>query len=192
MCQKPNCRSWKHTDEERSKARDEYRTRLNSQTNGRYNNRFKERFEQYVVECEGDKDSEDEFEDVFDSFVADINAELDLDTEPKEAETSRTYFTTIGSLTSEDAIITSTELSNKALNHAITARDVTFTASWNEDPFTYSNDARSRYTSSVFMGIMIDTGASTKSTARYGQYEALRNVDSTAKLDVSTKGRVSV
>ena len=43
------------------------------------------------------------------------------------------------------------------------------------DPFAYSTaiTIASRYTLTVFMGIMIDIGASRKSIASYGQFQAL-------------------
>jgi hypothetical protein len=41
------------------------------------------------------------------------------------------------------------------------------------------------------MGIMIDTGASRKSTAGYGQFQALQNTENIA-LDTSTAGQVNV
>jgi hypothetical protein len=89
------------------------------------------------------------------------------------------------------------ELAGKAFNYLLTTKDVTVTeattmAMPNDNLFTYSTDIKSRYTLSVFMGIMVDTGASTKSTTGYGQYQALQKVDSSIKLDVSTKGQVSV
>jgi hypothetical protein len=43
------------------------------------------------------------------------------------------------------------------------------------DPFSYNAIATTalRYNSTVFMGIMADTGASKKYTGGYGQFEAL-------------------
>jgi hypothetical protein len=38
------------------------------------------------------------------------------------------------------------------------------------DLFVYSTTAKSRYTSTVFIGIMVNTGASKKSTADYRQF----------------------
>jgi hypothetical protein len=63
------------------------------------------------------------------------------------------------------------------------------------DPFTYTlNTSSSRYTSDVFLGIVVDTGASKKSTAGYGQFRALQqsNPAMELELDTSTKGQVTV
>jgi hypothetical protein len=51
-----------------------------------------------------------------------------------------------------------------------------------------------RYASDVFQGIIIDTGATTKSTAGYSQFQALKqsNPDIELELDISTKGHVTV
>ena len=42
------------------------------------------------------------------------------------------------------------------------------------------------------MGIMVDTGASKKSTGGYGQFEALQAADPSIRLDTSTKGQVNI
>ena len=58
------------------------------------------------------------------------------------------------------------------------------------DPFAYTADA-TRYNDKEFYGIMIDTGASNKSTVGFGQYQAykrLYNVD----LDTTKAGAVNV
>jgi hypothetical protein len=103
-----------------------------------------------------------------------------------------TYFITFRDIASDKATSISMELADKAFNHLLTAADAMTTVAPSDDLFTYSTNIRSRYTSTIFMGIMVDIGASTKSIAGYGQYQALKNVDSSAKLDISTKGQVSV
>jgi hypothetical protein len=52
--------------------------------------------------------------------------------------------------------------------------------------------AKSRYTSIVFVGIMVDTGTSKKFTAGYGQFQALQRVNQNIRLDTLTKGQVSI
>ena len=94
-----------------------------------------------------------------------------------------TYLTTFRDLTSEKATSTCIELANKAFSHSLTAINTTETTTapnttaLNTDPFAYNASTKSRYTSTVFMGIMIDTGASRKSTAGYGQFQALQLTD---------------
>jgi hypothetical protein len=85
----------------------------------------------------------------------------------------------------------SAELANKAYAHLLTAPvDATDTATeacahllttptnatdpaTEADLFVYSTTAKSRYTFTVFIGIMIDTSAFKKSTAGYRQFQAL-------------------
>jgi len=203
VCQKENCRSWKHTEEERNKAKEEYRNRFNDRTKGRFDNRFKERFEQYVADCEGDdsEDSED-FNDVFETLIIDIGSELNSE---KESGSSTAYLTAFGELTPDEATSMSAALANKAFSHSLTSEDMTkptlatdptpATDHFTTDPFTYTlNTSSSRYTSDVFLGIVVDTGASKKSTAGYGQFRALQrsNPAMELELDTSTKGQVTV
>ena len=129
------------------------------------------------------------------------------------------YTTSLGSLTNEQARLVATELANRAFSHAIGQAqatdqseakidpiddpDVTNAASGaldattnapiyqdTGDPFTYTTTA-TRY-SGQFVGIMIDTGASTKSTAGEGQFQALQKLDPKVQLDTSTKGQVKI
>jgi hypothetical protein len=196
VCQKEDCRSWKHTEVERNKAKEEYKSRFSNRTKGRFDNRFKERFEQYVLNCEGD-DSEEDFDGIFETLIIDIGSELNSE---KELESSTTYLTAFGELTPNEATSMSAVLANKAFSHSLTLEDMTKPVPATDptpatDPFTYTlNTSSSRYTSDVFLGIVVDTGASKKSTAGYGQFQALQrsNPAMELELDTSTKGQVTV
>jgi len=164
VCQKENCRSWKHTKEECNKAKEEYRNRFNDQTKGRFDNRFEERFKQYIVDYEGD-DSEEGFDEIFETLIIDIGSELNSE---KELESSTAYLTAFGELTPNEATSMSAVLANKAFSHSLTSEDMTEPTPAT-DPFTYTlNTSCSRYTTDVFLGIVVNTGASKKSTAGYG------------------------
>ena len=68
-------------------------------------------------------------------------------------------------------------LANKAFGHSLTSEEPTLATNPTlaTDPFTYTlNTSNSRYTLDVFLGIVVDTGASKKSTAGYGQFRALQ------------------
>jgi hypothetical protein len=81
----------------------------------------------------------------------------------------------------------SAELANKACAHLLTAPTnaidtvteacahllTTPTDATEADLFVYSITAKSRYTSTVFVGIMVNTGASKKFIAGYRQFQAL-------------------
>jgi hypothetical protein len=49
-----------------------------------------------------------------------------------------------------------------------------------------------RYNSEQFYGIIIDTGASKRLIAGYGQFQALQRTDSSIQLDETTKGMVTI
>jgi hypothetical protein len=110
-----------------------------------------------------------------------------------EPDNTATYLTTFRDLAPGEASSASAELANRAFSHLLTAEDLAEANSSDVDPFAYSlSTSGSRYTSSIFIGIMIDTGASRKSTAGYGQFQALQETDPTLELDTSTKGQVNI
>jgi len=79
------------------------------------------------------------------------------------------YLTLFRTLTIDKATFISVELANKACAYLLT---ITSTEPTTEtDLFNYNTTtAASRYTSTVFMGIIIDTGALKKSIAGYKQF----------------------
>jgi hypothetical protein len=165
ICRKDECRSWKHTENEREKAKEEYKTQFSN----RFKDRFKDRFKQYIVECEGEEEDPEDFDEIFETLITDINSELNLD----KPQPSTIYLTTFGDLISKEATLTCTELANKAFSHSLTTINTTKTTTPNTDPFVYNASTKSYYTSTVFIGIIIDIGASRKSIAGYSQFQAL-------------------
>jgi hypothetical protein len=72
-----------------------------------------------------------------------------------------------GELTPNKAISMSIALANKAFSHLLILEDIT-KPTLIINPFIYIlNISSSRYTSDMFLGIIIDTRASRKSTAGY-------------------------
>jgi hypothetical protein len=100
----------------------------------------------------------------------------------------------------------STELANKACAHLLTTPTdaidtateayahllTTPTDATEANLFVYSMTAKSRYTSTVFIGIIVDTDAFKKSTTSYKQFQALQHVNQTIRLNTLTKGQVSI
>jgi hypothetical protein len=66
ICQKEDCRSWKHTDEERRRSKDEYKRRFD-RSNKRRNGDFDKRYRQYITYCEGD--DEDASAEAFEAAI---------------------------------------------------------------------------------------------------------------------------
>ena len=80
-----------------------------------------------------------------------------------------TFITSFGIIHSAKTI--TTDLANRSFEHAITGSNPNSNRH-ESDPFTYITSAR--YTLDKFYGIMIDRGASKRSSAGYGQYLAYR------------------
>jgi hypothetical protein len=103
-------------------------------------------------------------------LILDIKSELNLKepTNRKELESSIAYLIAFGELIPNKATSMSTILANKAFSYSLILEDMTKPTPVT-DPFIYIlNISSSRYISDVFLGIIIDTGASRKSTAGYG------------------------
>jgi hypothetical protein len=81
-------------------------------------------------------------------------------------------------------------LANKAFNHSVMISDNTTPTATDQDPFIYNTT--SRYTADSFHGIMIDTGASKRSTAGHGQFLAFQRLDNNVRLNTTTQGMVNV
>ncbi|KAI9034746.1 Ribonuclease H-like domain, partial [Aspergillus affinis] len=193
VCQKPTCRSWRHTEEEQRQSKEKYRQRFNNDKG--MNGDFSRRYRQYIIYCEGDTNEEEA--EAFKTLVTDIRtfvSEAETDLIEEEYNLIDTFVTSFGSITTEQAMITTSELTNRSFTHCI--NDQKFSNPIvDTDPFSYNATITSasdtRYNSKIFMGIMIDTGASSKSTAVYGQFQALQNTENIT-LDTSTAGQVNV
>jgi hypothetical protein len=102
----------------------------------------------------------------------DIESEFNLEkpTNRKESESGITYLTAFEELTPNKAISINIILANKTFSHLLILEDMTKPI-LATDPFIYIlNISSSRYTSDVFLGIIINTRTSRKSTAGYGQF----------------------
>jgi len=100
----------------------------------------------------------------------DANKNTNNNNSKEELEDPNGYYLILfGTLTIDKATSISVELANKAYAHLFTATSIEPTIE--TDPFNYNIiTAALRYTSIVFMGIMIDTSTSKKSMAGYGQF----------------------
>jgi len=88
----------------------------------------------------------------------------------EELEDPNSYYLILfRTLTTDKATSISIELANKAYAYLLTIISTEPTTETN--PFNYNiTTAASRYTSTVFIGIMINTSALKKSIASYGQF----------------------
>ena len=82
------------------------------------------------------------------------------------------------------AFSTTTDLANWSFAHAISPEKAPAKPSFAEqDPFAYMTT--DQYTDKEFYGIMIDTGASHRSTAGLGQYKAYKRIVKNANIDTT-------
>jgi len=97
----------------------------------------------------------------------DTNKNTDNDNSEEELEDPNgCYLILFGTFTIDKATSISVELANKAYTYLFTI--ISTEPTTETDPFNYNIiTAASRYTSTVFMGIIIDTGALKKSIAGY-------------------------
>jgi hypothetical protein len=108
-------------------------------------------------------------------LILDIKSKVNFKkpTNKKESESSTTYLTTFGELISNKTASINIILANKAFSYSLILEDMTKPIPV-IDPFIYIlNTSSSRYTSDMFLGIIIDTKTSRKSTAGYSQFQAL-------------------
>ena len=173
VCNRENCWSTKHIKDEREESKRRYKERLAQN--------FDRNARQYINEYEGidnnddgedtEKDGMDEIDREFENFT------IDVELLPESFFAFETMLTTT--------------LADQSFLHTITGEyKVDHNIDLDLDPFAYTADA-TRYNDKEFYGIMIDTGASNKSTVGFGQYQAykrLYNVD----LDTTRAGAVNI
>jgi len=98
----------------------------------------------------------------------DTNKNTDNDNSEEELEDPNScYLILFRTLTIDEATSISVELANKAYTYLLTI--ISTEPTMETDPFNYNTTtAALRYTSMVFIGIIIDTSALKKSMAGYG------------------------
>jgi hypothetical protein len=103
-------------------------------------------------------------------LILDIESKLTLKKpiNKKESESNIIYLTAFGELMFNKTIYMSTILANKTFSYLLILEDMT-KPTLVTNPFIYIlNISSPRYTLDVFLGIIIDTKASKKSTTGYG------------------------
>jgi hypothetical protein len=200
VCQKEGCWSTKHSKDEREIVKQKFKNRFSNQVN--------KRIDQYISEYEGtnpsssysEDDSDTDLTDEMEALIVNLPALPPIPDNPSNVET---FITSFGPVENANAEIMTTNLANRSLSHFLTNNlhtsmkmthppDPVHTCMKHTDPFTYITT--DRYTSEVFYGIMIDSGASTRSTAGYDQYLTFKkgNTDPSADLNPAKADAVNV
>lgn len=166
-CKVKGCRYYKHTQEEKDRVKGEYRNKYNNLDD----KSFKTRYDHFITDTGKGSDNDDsDDDDVGDQLIDQYFVDQDDDVE----EISRTFFTSMGSYDAQKAAIA---LNNAASVHMMTAETCVA--------------EQERYNSEEFMGIMIDTGASRRSTVGYNQYLAWKAIEGT-EYNPATAGQANV
>jgi hypothetical protein len=102
----------------------------------------------------------------------DIESKLDLEepTNRKESESGIIYLMAFRELTPNKATSMSIILANKTFSYLLILEDMTEPILATNHFIYILNISNSRYISDVFLGIIINIGASKKSIAGYGQF----------------------
>jgi len=149
VCGKEGCWSTRHTKKEHNKSK----KRLNSWIN------------QFILEYKGEE-AEEPSDELIKALI------IDFDLEAQEQETSKMFLTTFGPFTDSQVFNIMTVLADHSFIHSVApeshsaSTSVTDITNHEQDPFAYITTEC--YTPKEFYGVIIDTGASKKSTANYG------------------------
>lgn len=172
ICGKPGCWSTTHPPSERQQARDRFRSQYTSQLGS---NPMSSQYGAFLAEYEGIEWQGDDDVDEATLLMLEMNT---------DDNSHETFFTEFGSIDGPQTIAI---LNDQSVLHALTKEDI-FKDKGNElddkSAFTFSH----QYSSSIFQGIMPDTGAAGVSTAGEPQYLALQQLDPSVQLDTSTEG----
>lgn len=180
ICKKEGCWSTNHTKEEQEESKKRFKAQLTRHP------RFDRYTRQYIAEYEGVQPSDDDDFDLDEAIEALVVSTTANDTD----EDAEQFITSFGTLQPEQATNIALKLAERSTLHAITGQNPATMA--DTDPFTYISTTR--YNSTTFYGVMIDTGASQKSTAGYGQYLACKesNRYMCTEMNKATAGAVKV
>src|SRR5579871_1486997 len=174
VCNKEGCWSTKHTKEEQEDSKRRFKERFT-----RNFNRFTR---QYITEYEGNDNSDDD--DGEEDEMDEIEINQALESFNIDAELLPESFLTF------ETMLTTT-LADQSFLHTVTGEyNPNNDTNPDFDPFAYTTDVI-RYNDKEFYGIMIDTGASNKSTAGFGQFQAYKRIYNT-DLDTTRAGAVHI
>ena len=119
ICKKEGCRSWKHTPKERDAEKARYKSKFSDRFNTN-SHHFDRRLRQFIIDFEGsDSDNEADLDSAFEALLV-HNTDID-GTEITPNGPSDSFFTRLGSLSSQTANTITNNLANRAFIHELTA-----------------------------------------------------------------------
>ena len=142
------------------------------------------------MDYKGDNDEDNNLDnkitDTFNTLVVNIDPDTLLDKDDQAI----VYYTLYGEIKLDNITAIALELVNRVYSYiVITIDTMTDVFPTNIDPFVYNITLH--YTSIKFIGIIINTKASKRSTAGYSQFFALQKIDK-VQLNESIRGIVGI
>lgn len=193
VCKKEGCWSTRHTQEERDESKRRFQQQLD-RSRPQAGQRFRKHTQQYITEYEGteEEDGWGEMSELVNALILDAE---DTEDQPSEVKglTTEEVEGLITSFSETEATETFVSLADRSFVHSLTC---TIPNEIDQsDPFAYTTTTTGRYNSDRFYGVMIDTGASKRSTAGWGQYQAYQKSQGQGydtDIDTTTAGAVNV
>lgn len=180
VCGKEGCWSTNHSQQERDDSRKRFGNRFPEYKS---RPRYERYLQQYIINYEGEED--DDTADVahfFKELLIDAPQDLSLDTDT----TNELFLTQLDPLQNIESTNTINLLADNAFKHQITSADTTIPLA-NPMPYNFTTSIDLRYNDSEFKGLLINSGAATRSTGGVGQLKALQRILS-VELDKTTTG----
>jgi hypothetical protein len=202
VCRNEGCWSSNHSKEEQEESKRRYRSKILQH--------YDRNTRQYITGYEGTEQEEETYDNEFEEETLDDTIQTlmtDSESLPPIEEQSEQFFTSLGKVQNESAMEIVAKLADRAFTHALTgAKPSTKTEAtkgvispWTATGLTTpeapesitSYIATTRYTPNKFYGVVINTGASQKSTAGYNQFLAYGKTYP-MNIDTTRAGQVTV
>lgn len=197
VCNKVGCWSTNHTPQERSESIKKFGDR-NPQVRARPD--FNNRVQQWIAQYEGDQhENADDVAHFFNTYeyenpdeVTQFFSTMAIDSETYKSESdwpkeSEQFLTSYGVLENSESTLTTERLANNSLLHRVSKFDETVSTTA-LTPYIYNAISESRYGPTEFKGLLIDSGAASRSTKGLNQLKALQLLDDSIHLDQTTAG----
>ena len=141
--------------------------------------------QQYIAHYKGNDEDNDTNDVAY--FFKELSIDASKDFLPNEDTIDELFFISIGALQNIESTNTINLLANNVFKYQITSADgiVALTA---PVPYSFTISTNLQYDKSEFKGLLIDSGAATRSTGGIGQLKALQKIISSTSLDKITAG----
>lgn len=188
VCDKPGCWSTNHPPSARDEARKKFGDKLPL-----FKTRpgFDKVLNQWIIEYEGKNDeNHDEINQYFENLLDKPPASPPNDKYQGNGHinpATESFFTFHGTLENSEPLGAASMLADNAFKHHLTHNDQTLPPP-DAAPYAFNSSTASRYDSSEFKGLLIDSGAAIWSTGGIGQLRALQRIDNSVIMNTATAG----